>query len=79
MKFQLIAIVMCLCVAVQVSSADNELQKYMSAKKASNDYLPDGIVGIYKNWSISRLDYGVHIIDVDTGALVKTILCTNSA
>ncbi|KAI3655594.1 hypothetical protein MP638_005770, partial [Amoeboaphelidium occidentale] len=73
MKFQLCSIIMCLCAAISVTSADNEFKKYLSAKKSSFDYLPASIVGMYKNWTISYVDNDIHFIDVDTGALVKTI------
>jgi hypothetical protein len=66
-------IILSFCVAVSVTSADNELKKYLSAKKSSLDYLPSSIVGMYKNWHISFWDRDIHFIDVDTGALVKTI------
>jgi hypothetical protein len=66
-------IILFLCVAISVTSADNELKKYLSAKKSSHDYLPASIVGMYKNWSVSFWDNEVHFIDVDTGALAKTI------
>jgi hypothetical protein len=67
------AVLLCLYVAISVTSADNEFKKYLSAKKSSFDYIPGSIVGMYKNWSVSFWDNEVHFIDVDTGALVKTI------
>ncbi|KAI3655967.1 hypothetical protein MP638_003457, partial [Amoeboaphelidium occidentale] len=66
-------IILCLCAAISVTSTDNDFKKYMSAKKSSFDYLPASIVGMYKNWTISFYDNQVHFIDVDTGALAKTI------
>ncbi|KAI3655517.1 hypothetical protein MP638_004115, partial [Amoeboaphelidium occidentale] len=66
-------IILCLCAAISVTSADNEFKKYLSAKKSSFDYLPGSLVGMYKNWHISYVDSDIHFIDVDTGALVKTI------
>jgi hypothetical protein len=64
---------MCLCSAISVTSADNDFKKYLSAKKSSTEYLPGSIVGMYQNWSISYWESDIHFIDVDTGALVKTI------
>jgi hypothetical protein len=58
---------------MSVTSADNEFKKYLSAKKSSLDYHPSSIVGMYKNWSVSFWDSDIHFIDVDTGALAKTI------
>ncbi|KAI3655785.1 hypothetical protein MP638_003108, partial [Amoeboaphelidium occidentale] len=66
-------IILCLCAAISVTSTDNDFKKYMSAKKSSLDYLPASIVGMYKNWCVSFWDSDIHFIDVDTGALVKTI------
>ncbi|KAI3656956.1 hypothetical protein MP638_004215, partial [Amoeboaphelidium occidentale] len=66
-------IILCLCAAISVTSADNDFKKYLSAKKSTVDYLPVSIVGMYKNWHISYVDSDIHFIDVDTGALVKTI------
>ncbi|KAI3655802.1 hypothetical protein MP638_005870, partial [Amoeboaphelidium occidentale] len=73
MKFQLSSIILCLCAAIQVTSADNDFKKYLSAKKSSIDYLHSSIVGVYKNWHISYWEGDIQFIDVDTGALVKTI------
>ncbi|KAI3660390.1 hypothetical protein MP638_005404, partial [Amoeboaphelidium occidentale] len=73
MKFQLSSIILCICAAVSVSSTDNDFMKYLSAKKSSFEYIPMRMVGMYKNWSISYWDSDIHFIDVDTGALVKTI------
>ncbi|KAI3655590.1 hypothetical protein MP638_002298, partial [Amoeboaphelidium occidentale] len=67
-------IILCLCAAISVTSTDNDFKKYLSAKKSSFDYLPASTVGMYKNWTISFWANGVHFIDVDTGALVKTII-----
>jgi hypothetical protein len=66
-------IILFLCVAISVTSADNELKKYLSVKKSFFDYLPGSIVGMYENWSVSFLDSDIHFIDVDTGALARTI------
>ncbi|KAI3659953.1 hypothetical protein MP638_004980, partial [Amoeboaphelidium occidentale] len=74
MKFQSSSIILCLCAAVSVSSTDNDFMKYLSAKKSSVDYLPGSLVGVYKNWLISFWESDIHFIDVDTGALVKTII-----
>ncbi|KAI3659730.1 hypothetical protein MP638_005204, partial [Amoeboaphelidium occidentale] len=67
-------IILCLCAAISVTSTDNDFKKYLSAKKSSFDYLPASIVGMFKNWTISLGESEVHFIDVDTGALVKTII-----
>ncbi|KAI3655662.1 hypothetical protein MP638_003673, partial [Amoeboaphelidium occidentale] len=64
---------MCLCAAVHVTSADNDFKKYLSAKKSSFEYIPMRMVGMYKNWCVSFWDSDIHFIDVDTGALAKTI------
>jgi hypothetical protein len=62
-----------LCVAISVTSADNELKKYLSAKQLSFELGPSSIVGIYKNWAIIGSENGIELIDVDTGARIKTI------
>jgi hypothetical protein len=74
MKFQLSSIIMCLCAAIQVTSADNDFKKYLSAKKPSFDLFPSSIVGMYQNWLINYWEGDINFIDVDTGALVKTII-----
>lgn len=73
MIWKIKVIILSLCAAISATSADNEFKKYISAKQTSFEFVNTFAVGIYKNWTIISSENGIELIDVDTGARVKTI------
>jgi hypothetical protein len=73
MIWKIKVIILRLCAAISATSADHEFKKYLSAKQLSFQFVNSLAAGIYKNWTIIGSENGIELIDVDTGARVKTI------